>query len=230
MKKILLFLLFSFYYSLFVCAQDANTLIKKAKEKMDMVNDYKATAILKTDVAFIKAPASNVIIYYKKPNQFSLQKDGGISVLPKGGMSVNISDIINVKDFTALDAGEAILNNKKTKVVKLLPNDDNSNVVLSTLYIDATTYLILKDITTTKENGTYELNLSYGKYAAYGLPDKVQFSFNAKDYKLPKGITLDFNNDLSTEEKEKLKNKNGTVEITYTSYIINKGVDDAIFK
>ena len=26
----------------------------------------------------------------------------------------------------------------------------------------------------------------------YGLPDKVIFSFNTKDYKLPKGVTFDY--------------------------------------
>lgn len=32
--------------------------------------------------------------------------------------------------------------------------------------------------------------MSYGAFGQYGLPDKVVFSFNTKDYKLPKGITL----------------------------------------
>ena len=33
------------------------------------------------------------------------------------------------------------------------------------------------------------LEMTYGKYAEYGLADKVIFSFNTKDYKLPKGVT-----------------------------------------
>ena len=115
-------------------------------------------------------------------------------------------------------------------MIKLLPNDDTSNVVLSTLYIDEANLLIRKAITTTRDNGTYELTMSYGKYADYGLPDKVQFSFNAKDYKLPKGITLDFDENTNPSDTEKLKNKKGKVEIDYSSYTINKGVDDAVFK
>jgi len=64
--------------------------------------------------------------------------------------------------------------------------------------------------------------MSYGKYSEYGLPDKIVFSFNTKDYKLPKGITLDYD-DGSDKNEERLKNKTGTVEITYTNYVINKG-------
>jgi outer membrane lipoprotein-sorting protein len=204
-------------------------LINEVKTKLDKVNDYTATGILKTDVAFIKAPVSKVVMYYKKPNRFRLQKNGGISILPKGGVSVSMSTVIGTNNFTALDAGDAIINKVKTKVVKLLPNDENSDVVLSTLYIDETNFLIMKAITTTRENGTYEITMRYGKYADYGLPDKVVFSFDAKNYKLPKGITLDFDEN-KPENINKLKDKKGKVEIDYSSYIINKGVDDAVFK
>jgi hypothetical protein len=215
---------------LFANAQNVTELVNRVKTKMDKVNNYTATGILKTDVAFIKAPVSKVMIYFKKPDHFKLVKRGGISVLPKGSMNVNIGTVMGTDNFTALDAGEAVVDKIKTKVVKLLPNDENDNVVLSTLYIDASRLLILKAITTTKENGTYELNLYYGKYAAYALPDKVQFSFNTKNYKLPKGLTLDFDENTSPAEMEKLKNKKGKIEIDYSSYIINKGVDDAVFK
>jgi outer membrane lipoprotein-sorting protein len=227
--KILLLLL-TVNCSLFTFSQDMNALVNKVKMKLDKVNDYTATGVLKTDVAFIKAPVSKVIIYYKKPNHFRLIKNGGISILPKGGISVNMSNVVSINNYTALDAGDAVINKIKTKVVKLLPNDENSDVVLSTLYIDEANLLIYKAITTTRENGTYELTMQYGKYADYGLPDKVQFSFNAKDYKLPKGITLDFDENTSPAEMDKLKNKKGKIEIDYSSYNINKGVDDAVFK
>ena len=116
------------------------------------------------------------------------------------------------------------------KIVKLLPVDENSEIVLSTLYIDEANLLVRKAITTTKENGTYEMALTYGKYSNLGLPDKVVFSFNTKDYKLPKGITLEFDDGQKATDMDKLKNKKGRVEIVYTTYIINKGIDDKVFK
>jgi outer membrane lipoprotein-sorting protein len=116
-----------------------------------------------------------------------------------------------------------------TTKVKLVPTNDSSEIVLSTLYIDETDEVIRKAITTTKENGTYEIEMSYGKYLSYGLPDKLTFSFNAKDYKLPKGITMEFG-DEDKPKKEELKNKKGKVEITYSAYTINKGVADSVFK
>ena len=72
--------------------------------------------------------------------------------------------------------------------------------------------------------------MSYGKYMAYSLPDKVIFSFNTKDYKLPKGVSFDYDDGVEKKPDENLRNKKGMVEITYTEYLINKGVDDSLFK
>ena len=73
--------------------------------------------------------------------------------------------------------------------------------------------------------------MTYGKYSGYGLADKVVFSFNTKDYKLPKGITFDYDDGTRRQESpDKLKNKKGKVEISYSSYTINKGVPDTVFR
>ncbi len=210
-------------------AQEVNTLVMKVKNKLDQVNDYTAEGKMKTDIAFIKAPVGGVKVFYKKPNKFKLQRNGGISVLPKGGVSINIGNMIVTSGFTAIDAGFADIGKVKTRIIKLLPNGDNNDVILSTLYIDEANLLIMKSITSTRENGTYEMEMRYGKFAEYGLPDKVFFSFNAKDYKLPKGITLEFE-DVDQATKDKLKGKKGRVEITYSAYEINKGIADSIFK
>jgi len=103
--------------------------------------------------------------------------------------------------------------------------------VLSTLYIDEANLVIRRAKTTTRDNGTYELEMSYGKYSAYGLPDQLSFSFNTKDYKMPKGVTFDFEDGTDSKKKEdKLKNRKGKVDISFSNYIINKGLADTIFQ
>jgi len=205
-------------------------LVNKVKAKLDKVNDYVAEGNMKTDVAFIKAPVGRVKVYFKKPNHFKLKRDGGISILPKGGVTVNMSTLISGNDFVAVAAGEAIINKTKTKVIKLLPTSDNSDVVLSTIYVDDANLLILKASTTTKENGSFEIEMTYGKYMAYALHDKVKFSFNTKDYKMPKGVALEFEDEEKYSDAEKLKRKKGRVQISYNNYIINQGVADTLFK
>lgn len=212
-------------------AQDVTQLVEKVKAKIELVKDYTATAKMKTNVSFLKVPVANVKIFFKKPNQLKIKNENGISFIPKGAVSINLNNILNSGAYTALDAGNSKIGTKTVKVVKLLPEDDNSEVVLSTVYIDEARLVILKTKTTTRDNGSYELEMSYGNYVSYGLPDKIIFSFNTKEYKLPKGVTFDFD-DGSNAKKEidKTKNKKGRAEISIRSYNINKGLADDIFK
>jgi outer membrane lipoprotein-sorting protein len=226
--RILLVVLAVSSFQMKASSQDMMPLVKRIKAKLDKVNDYTATGTMKTDVAFIKAPIGKVTIYFKKPNKFKLKKDGGISILPKGGISVTMNNILSDKDFVAISAGKQMIGSFMTTVVKLIPTSEKSDIVLSTLYIDETDTVVRKAVTTTKENGTYEVEMTYGKYLSYALPDKLTFSFNTKDYKMPKGVTMEFGEE-DKAKKDAAKVKKGRVEITYTSYVINKGVSDAVF-
>lgn len=229
MKTTTLFL-FLLQLSLFSAAQDINVLVQKVKDKINLVNDYEANGKMKTNVSFLKVPVAAVKIYFKKPERLKIKNEKGISFIPKGAVNINMSNVLSSGKYTVLDAGNDKIGNTVVKVVKLLPEDDNADVVLSTLYIDVVNLVILKTKTTTRDNGTYELEMSYSKYAAYGLPDKIIFSFNTKDYKMPKGVTFDFED--GTKKKtpgEKLKNQKGKMEIAFNNYTINKGIADSVF-
>ena len=228
MKKISAFLLLTGCIIGSSYAQNVNTILQKVKDKLNLVNDYEASGEMKTKVVFLKVPVASVKIYYKKPDKLKIKNEKGISFIPKGAVSININNVLTNNAFTILDGGIAKLGNTNVRVIKLLPEDDNNDVVLSTLYIDDN-FLILKAKTTTKDNGTYELDMSYGKYAGYGLPDKVIFTFNTKDYKIPKGVTFDYSEDQK-KTPDKTKARKGTIQITYKTYLINKGLSEAVFK
>jgi outer membrane lipoprotein-sorting protein len=210
-------------------AQTPQELVNKIRIKLEKVNDYTAKGKLKTNVVFIKAPIASVKVYYKKPDKMKIVNENGISFIPKGSVNINLAKSLSAAgNYEIVDAGKEPATG--LRILKLLPTDENSDIVLSTLYIDEKAELIKKAKNTTRDNGTYELEMSYGKYATYGLPDKVIFSFNTKDYKLPKGVTFDYDDGSEKKPGDNLKNKKGKVEITYSEYLINKGVDDAIFK
>src|SRR5574337_853493 len=141
-------------------AQDEVELIKKVKAKLDRVNDYVAQGKMKMDVSFIDAPDSKVTVYYKKPDRFKVVKAGGISILPKGGVSVNMGTLLKDENYDIVPGKDAQVNGVNTKVMKLLPRDENSDIVLTTLYIEEKNFVIRKAIVTTKENGSYEIEVN----------------------------------------------------------------------
>jgi outer membrane lipoprotein-sorting protein len=210
---------------------DVNTLVKKVSDRIDQVNDYEASGKMKTDVTFLKVPESSVKVYFKKPNRLKIKNEKGLSFVPKGAVSINLSSILNGNSYSIIDAGTDKIGNTQVRVVKLLPEDDNAEVVLSTLYIDENNLVIKRAKTTTRENGSYQLEMTYGKYIAYGLPDKINFTFNTKDYKLPKGVTFDFDDGTAVRKTpgDDAKKNKGMAEIIFDSYTINKGVANSVF-
>ena len=205
-------------------------LVQKVRDKINLVNDYEANGKMKTNVSFLKVPVATVKLFFKKPNRLKIKNEKGISFIPKGAVNMNMSNVLSSGKYSVLEAGIDKVRGIPVKVVKLLPEDDNADVVLSTLYIDEANQVILRSKTTTRDNGTYELELSYGKYIAYGLPDKIIFSFNTKDYKMPKGVTFDFDDGAKKKTaEEKMKNQKGKMEIFINGYIINKGIAETVF-
>lgn len=229
MMKYVVFVIAFLFSGTILQAQSAADLVQKVRAKLEKVNDYQANGKLKTNVTFIKAPVAQVKIYYKKPDRLRIINETGISFIPKGSVNINLANVLgSAGNFDVIDGGKEP--GTGFAIVKLLPKDENSEIVLSTLYIDDKKFLVYKAKNTTRQSGTYELEMTYGAYAEYGLPDKVIFSFNTKEYKLPKGVTFDYDPGEKKTNDDLLKDKKGKVEISYTQYIINKGVDDSVFK
>ena len=178
-------------FSLKLVAQDADKLIRDVRQKLEQVNDYQAKGKLKTDVAFLKVPVSNVQVYFQKPNRFRIKKDGGISLLPKNGVSVNLNSLLLQDQYVAVAAGSSLLEGTPVQIVKLLPLSDASDLVLTTLYIDEKLRLIRKAVSTTRDNGTYDMQLFYE--TGQPVPEKVKdrkgkVELIYEQYQINKGI------------------------------------------
>lgn len=231
MKSLLSLLFFPLLFPCIpVSAQDPAALMKIIQGRLEKINDYEANASLRTEIPFLKVPDAQVKIYYKKPDKIKIINEKGISLVPKETMSISLYSLVS-SSYTAINGGATKVREQPVTLIKLLPTDENNELVLATLYIDTRQQLILRAKITTRENGTDEVDLYYGKFLSTGLPDKIIFSFNTQDFKLPKGVTFDYD-DGSVKKKpaEDGKNQRGKIEITYMEYKVNKGMGDGIFK
>ena len=132
---------------------------------------------------------------------------------------MNMSTLLEDGKFMSLFSGRINFKGKDLAVVKMLPIKEDPEIALSTLYVGDKSMLIMKAINTTKDNGTYEVEMEYGRYAKWGLPDKVIMAFNMKDYKLPKAITFEYESGFEDKAKAaKPKSTKGKVEIVYKGY------------
>jgi hypothetical protein len=229
-KKVALLILIALSGRGSMKAQTVQDLLTKVRAKVAQVTDYSADARLDVAVSFIKIPESVVKVYYKGPDQFRIKKDGGISILPKGGLTVSLGVLLAPGNFAAIDAGPDTAQGVTVQVVKLVPLKETGDVVLTTLYIDVKRDLVLKAVTTTRNNGTYEIELQYGRYSGFALPDRAVFTFNTSGYKLPKGLALEYDPGTTPEPAKVPADAKGKIILTYVRYVVNKGVPAEVFQ
>lgn len=230
MKKGLVLLAVFVLLSNVVDAQDAEKVFYALREKLLKVKDYTADVKIKIDVAYMKIPEMRGKLYFKAPDKMRLERNGGLSVLPRKNVSMTLNNLVPSGEVTALDAGYETIGGKKTRVVKVIPNDESSNIVLAKIWIDEKDLVALRTETTTKDQGMVMMKLEYGRYIAQGLPDKVAVQMDVKEYKLPQGVTMDYNDASETQKPRKGKAGKGTIQLTYLKYDINTGLSDAVFK
>ncbi len=228
MRIFILFLAFS-TLSLFAQENNPYKIIEKVEQKYNSLNDYEVEATIKVDVNILKMPLSKTTIFFKKPDKIRL-KSKGFALLPKEGLNfLPIKFLEN--DFTAIFSGTTTLGDDSVKIIKIIPNNDSTDVVLSKLWIDSKNFVIKEIESTTKKRGSYTLSLYYDKQIEFGLPDSVIFAFNVTD--------IPATNSTSPKEEQSDRHRNrvafsgplvGTVTVYYNDYKVNIGLSDEFFE
>lgn len=226
MKQIILFTLFVFI-EIFPQQKLADELINSVITNYNKVKDYEVDVEIKVDVDFLKVPDAKAKIYFKQPDKIRLKSEG-FALLPKEGLDFSPAALVK-KDYTAIYEQDVILNGKKVSMVKVIPIGEQSNIILSTLWIDPIDKVIRKVESTTKTNGTFTIELSYDESLKYPLPEKMVFSFNIDKLNLPKAFSTDGN---PPSKKKRLPDAptKGNVFVKYSNYKVNIGIPDSVFE
>ena len=225
------FFIFSFFVALSwsKCsqAQTASQIINKVNQNFSKVNDYTADMNIHLDVSFIKMKDIAAKVFFKKPNKFKVKAEG-IMLLPKQNPNNIQAMLKDTNSYNAIKTGAEIINGVSTTIITVIPNADTSDLILGKFWIDTNKGVILKSNLTTRSNGNMEIEHFYGTNSGYALPDKLIFTIETSKFKLPKALVVDL--DSSPTGTDNPENKKGKITIVFSNYLLNKGVDDKIFK
>ncbi len=105
-------------------------------------------------------------------------------MLPKEGLDISPVGLLKEK-YSAFYLKEDTIDGIKTVVIKVIPLDEQSEIVLTTLWIDQTKNIIRKAESSTKLNGTFTIDLKYNNQFKYPLPSEMIFSFNIDRMNIP---------------------------------------------
>jgi outer membrane lipoprotein-sorting protein len=224
MNKILLILLLLVQLPSFGQQKNPDQLLNAVRKKYLGIRDYTVDANIVVDVSFLNMPEKKAKIYYKYPDKLHIETKG-FALLPKRAASFDPSSFIGDK-FTAVFIRKEKWGGSDIDVIKTIPNDVDNDVILTTFWIDEKKVEIRKMEINTKSGGTFQVNLEYAKLP-FDLPQKLVVVFDVKDMNMPKSM----NGEMPKKEKSKSgkEDKKGTVTITYSNYLVNKGLSDKLF-
>ncbi len=229
MYKLIFFILLEFCF-VFGQTKNPDQILKEVKDKFDKVSDYVVNVDVKVDVSFLKIPETRAKIYFKQPDKVRVFSEN-FALLPKEGLNFSPLSFLKQK-YTAVFGEDTLLNGHKVSVIKIIPLNERSNIILTTLWIDQTKDVIRKAESVTKFNGTFSLEFSYKNSPdGYALPSKMTFTFNTGNQSMPQMFPGD-ETDSQPQEKKQKRNKKlseGKVYISYSNYNVNKGIPDSIF-
>lgn len=224
MKKIFLLLLIIVAANTFAQSKDPNKIIDAVKQKFEKIHDYQADVNIHVDVNFIKIPDKKAKIFFKQPDKVKIQSQG-FAMLPKQG--INFSPIQLLKgNSSAIFVRTDVVDGKKLDVIKIVPSSDTGDVVLSTVWIDEASNVLDKVETIGKRSGNISIDFKYGTNQT--LPDQVKFTFNFGGAPEQSNSRENDNNPAAMKQMGRGPLK-GSATLTYTDYIINKGIPDSFF-
>ena len=229
MKKYLVFVLLLTSVCLFAQQKNAAKILDAVKQKFNKVEDYQADVTGKIDISFAKVPETKATVYFKQPDKVKIDSKG-FAMLPKQSVNFSPVEMLN-GNYNAFFVKLDTVDNQKLDVIKIIPNNDSSEIILSTLWIDTDNSLVRRVELVGKKTGTTTITLDYDN-TEYSLPSKVTFSFNLGDVDMPQqmsGQQQDSNNNQGRHGR-RFQSISGKVTLTYSNYKINKGIPDSFFE
>jgi len=212
--SILLLLIPSYLYT-----QNADEIINNVKKNIDLIDKFEAEFDLRIELQKFKIPDRKGKLFYEKPDSTRYEVEG-FSMMPKQGLGNYVNRILNI-DALLMYSGEVLINDNKAHIIKVIPKNNDGDIVISTLCIDKKSYTVLKSEITTKNNGTFLVESAFIKIKdKYYLPSKTIISFQVPKYKMPKAFTGDTRKQKEDKNPNSLTTK-GKVIINYFNYKVN---------
>jgi len=217
MKKTVAIFIFSFFlFGSLGFSQDFDIakVLDSTKLQLNRIDSYTADATFKVDIDFVNMPDKKASIHFQAPDKFDIQSDGFLMV-PKIGMKP-MTKQLDMDNYHAVYLGKEEVNGDSCFVVKMIPKKRNNKIVLATLWINETKYLVSRWEVFTKKAGNIVIDLFYKSHI---LPAKMVFSFELSGMNIPLKY---FGNEVEVD-KAGLKNaesQNGKVVVSFENYQI----------
>jgi hypothetical protein len=197
----------------------ANELIEGLKAKTNSIKSFEVTARIKVDVDFIDISERQIKITYKAPDKFSFDGEG-LVLLPKNGVQMEYMSLLN-SNHTAIESGNELIGGTNTRIIKIIPESIDSDIILAQLWIDPGNTRLLRMKTFTKSSGSYLIDFTYAGSEDI-MPSILVVNFDISNMSMPVKMMNDFMKIKVEADSEKTESlKEAKVIIEYSGYKID---------
>jgi outer membrane lipoprotein-sorting protein len=208
--------------------KDPEIMLERVKEEFKKIENYKADITVKVDIPFIKMPERKATLYFKQPDKIHIESEG-FAMLPKEGIKFSPISLFET-EHTSFYEREEKIGNINVAVVKVIPLNDKSDLVLSTLWIDPVKNLILKVESSRKPTGTFIIEFDYTEIEkGHHLPETIEFTFSIDPSMFHSRKPAEMKPDENKGLDDSSKVKTGKVFIYYSNYEVNQEIPDSLF-
>ncbi|MCH8169609.1 MAG: hypothetical protein IIB07_00560 [Bacteroidetes bacterium] len=204
-------------------SNNPNEIIENLKSEFERVKDYKADVSIKIDASMLKVPKMNVVFYFKQPDKTHIESTS-FAMIPKQGVNFSPVSFLSGK-YNLIFARKENIDGRELTVIKIIPLNEDSGVLLTTIWVDQVKKVIRKLESTTKTSGTFNIDFNYDEKMEYPLPSKIIFSFNLDKMGLPQN-----QKDKSKRRRRRISGIKGKVILTYSNYKVNTDLPDTLFE
>ena len=203
---------------------DPKLIIEGIKNEFSKVKDYIVNVNVKIEASMLKVPEMKAQFFFKQPDKTKVKSES-FAMIPKQGL--NVSPVSYLKgEYTSVFARNETIDGRELAVLKIIPLKEESDVLLTTVWVDKTRNVVRKLKSSTKGSGTINVNFNYDENFDYPLPSKIIFSFNLDE----KGVPKDSTKKKRRKGRRFVSGIKGKVILTYSDYKVNTNLPDSLFE
>ena len=187
------------------------------------VQDYAVTLSVTTNIERMSVPPMHATMYFKKPDRIHFEAKG-FAVLPREGLAFNPATLS--ERFLVDAVSPDTLSGKRVIRLTMRPRSDQARTRRVILYVDPQRWTPEKFTTAGIDGRTMSASFTHSRVGGLWLPTNlfVEFSAATDTSAVPQW------EQSVPGSSGRMPFRGGTIEVKYSDYRVNTGLDDAIFE